>query len=351
MPSALTPNIFHMANIFISYAREDEMRIRPLVKAFQNSGWSVFWDRRIPSGQTWRTHIGRALSDASCVVVAWSHDSVNSNWVMEEADEGKKRGILVPVLLDNVEPPIGFRSIQAADLTNWSPETSSTSFEQLRQDISDVMGAGSPAAEAVSEKTNASDSPVATEPHLSVRFRGRLTQRRYFDFQELAKMWWRKYIRIAALAMWAVILYQNVDWKRLPELLRQSTISDAANIILVLLLIYTASLPYWEKRKMRRMWERTPHLSEEVFGTIDQFGFDWNQTNLKVKREWSKLIKYKLSDDMIIVFESPASAYYFPREFFASDGDWERVRKLVDAVFHKRKQTNKVFSCFTSSKS
>jgi hypothetical protein len=37
---------------------------------------------------------------------------------MEEADEGLKRNALIPVLLDAVDPPLGFRSIQAANLTN-----------------------------------------------------------------------------------------------------------------------------------------------------------------------------------------------------------------------------------------
>jgi hypothetical protein len=36
---------------------------------------------------------------------------------MEEADEGLKRNALIPVLLDAVDPPLGFRSIQAANLT------------------------------------------------------------------------------------------------------------------------------------------------------------------------------------------------------------------------------------------
>jgi hypothetical protein len=124
-----------MAHIFISYAREDEARIHPLVRALEDQGWSVFWDRHIPAGQTWRSYIGKALSDASCVMVAWSRHSIDSGWVSEEADEGKKRGMLVPVLLDAVEPPIGFRSIQAADLTNWQSARSSPRFEQLIHDI------------------------------------------------------------------------------------------------------------------------------------------------------------------------------------------------------------------------
>lgn len=126
-------------HIFLSYAREDETRIEPLVRALEDQGWSVFWDRRIPSGQTWRSYIGKALTDARCVIVAWSRFSITSGWVSEEADEGKARNILVPVLLDAVEPPIGFRSVQAADLTNWQSEHPSPRFEHLLNDIGTLL--------------------------------------------------------------------------------------------------------------------------------------------------------------------------------------------------------------------
>src|SRR6476659_6368890 len=57
-------------DIFFSFAREDEARVAPVVAALEARGWSVFWDRRIPAGQTWRSHIGRALERARGVVVA-----------------------------------------------------------------------------------------------------------------------------------------------------------------------------------------------------------------------------------------------------------------------------------------
>jgi len=109
-------------DIFFSYANEDKGRVARLVVALEAGGWSVFWDRRIPAGQTWRSHIGRALEQARCVVVAWSEHSIQSEWVIEEADDGRERGILVPAFLDPVRPPRGFRAIQAADLSGWSPE-------------------------------------------------------------------------------------------------------------------------------------------------------------------------------------------------------------------------------------
>lgn len=69
------------------------------------------------------------------MVVAWSQHSVNSTWVTEEADDGKRRGVLIPVLLDPIEQPRGFREIQAADFTDWRPGRPSLRFDELVKDI------------------------------------------------------------------------------------------------------------------------------------------------------------------------------------------------------------------------
>ncbi len=129
-----------MADIFISYTHEGNARIRDLVHALEEHGWSIFWDRRIPTGKTWQTYIDQALSDAKCVIVAWSQNSINSEWVIEEANDAKESGVLVPVLLDSVRPPLGFRGIQAADLTAWKRGSSSSLYDQLIQDIAAVVG-------------------------------------------------------------------------------------------------------------------------------------------------------------------------------------------------------------------
>jgi hypothetical protein len=51
--------------------------------------------------------------------VVWSAASVGRDFVLDEADEGKRRGVLVPVRIDDVEPPLGFRQLQHADLVGW----------------------------------------------------------------------------------------------------------------------------------------------------------------------------------------------------------------------------------------
>ena len=120
-----------MPDIFISYAHQDQERVRPIVQELENHHWSVFWDKTIPPGKTWEDSIGKALEESPCVLVVWSHFSVQSDWVKEEADVAKKRDTLVPLFLDTVEPPMGFRRIHAADLSDWKNNNAHQGFQLL----------------------------------------------------------------------------------------------------------------------------------------------------------------------------------------------------------------------------
>jgi formylglycine-generating enzyme len=127
-------------DVFLSYAREDEARARELAMALDQRGFSVFWDREVPPGQTWHSYIGEALANARCVVVAWSRHSIASQWVLEEASEGRDRKVLVPVLLEAVQPPFGFRAIQAANLVDWRPSRPSPTFDGLLRALQRIVG-------------------------------------------------------------------------------------------------------------------------------------------------------------------------------------------------------------------
>lgn len=105
-----------MADIFLSYAREDRSTAEQLVGLLERNGWSVFWDREIPPGSTWREHIGTELDAARVVVVLWSSMANTSKWVIDEADHASRRNALLPVLIESVEQPMGFRQLQAVNL-------------------------------------------------------------------------------------------------------------------------------------------------------------------------------------------------------------------------------------------
>jgi hypothetical protein len=137
-----------MSDIFISYAAEDRDRVLPLVQALENTGWTIFWDRTIPAGKTWRQRMDAEIQACRSVLVVWTQNSVKSEWVLEEAEIGKRRQILIPVVLDEVEPPFGFGLIQAANLVGWSGNTSDSTCGRLISDIEIILG---PAAAKGSE--------------------------------------------------------------------------------------------------------------------------------------------------------------------------------------------------------
>ena len=128
-----------MSDIFISYSRDDRVRIERLADCLQAQGWDVWWDPVIPVGQSYRKVIGKALDDARCVVVAWSRTSVDSDWVLAEAGAGKDRNILVPISIDGTKPLLDFAQIQTADFSSWTSDCTAPEFQQLLEGITHII--------------------------------------------------------------------------------------------------------------------------------------------------------------------------------------------------------------------
>jgi hypothetical protein len=129
-----------MADIFISYARENKDTARRLADALEAFGWSAWWDAEIPPGETWDEMIERELTAARVAVVLWSAASVKKRWVKTEASLALDIGKLVPALIESVQPPIAFRPIQAAMLVGWQGETDHEGFRQLVGSIERLAG-------------------------------------------------------------------------------------------------------------------------------------------------------------------------------------------------------------------
>jgi formylglycine-generating enzyme required for sulfatase activity len=95
---------------------------------------------KIPPGKKFDEVIEKVLGEAKCMVVLWSQESIRRDWVKEEANVGKQRGILLPAKIEQVNPPLGFGLIQAADLTDWTPHQSHDGFSALVEAITDLAG-------------------------------------------------------------------------------------------------------------------------------------------------------------------------------------------------------------------
>jgi hypothetical protein len=139
-----------MADIFISYKREDRQLVRPLVRTLQERGFTVWWDSRIETGENWMTCIKRALDAAGCVVVLWTPQSVGSDGiylsevVTAEAEQGRRKNILLPVRMQNGPRPWLHELRNEEDLSNWQSNVDDPALDRLAGRIATFCGARTP---------------------------------------------------------------------------------------------------------------------------------------------------------------------------------------------------------------
>jgi hypothetical protein len=148
-----------MADVFVSYAREDRFRAAAVVNAIAEHGWTVWWDDEIQPGDLFSEVIQRELAEARCVVVLWSRSSVRSEFVVAEAAEGGQRQILIPAILEDVSVPLEFRCRQSADLTAWRPGVPSTELQELLEAIVARLGKSTGLSNAVPQRSTVKQQP------------------------------------------------------------------------------------------------------------------------------------------------------------------------------------------------
>ena len=99
-----------MADVFLSYAREDERVTHRLARLFELEGWSCWWDPKIALGDDFRPLVAEQLGSAVVVVVLWSQAARASTWVAWETARSRVAGKLVELTLpETAEPASGVR--------------------------------------------------------------------------------------------------------------------------------------------------------------------------------------------------------------------------------------------------
>ena len=150
-----------MADVFISYAREDAETARRFAEAFQSAGFSVWWDDALRSGDAFDESIERALREAKAVVVLWSTSSVASRWVRAEATLADRNRTLVPVMIESCQRPIIFELTHTVDLSRWRGETGDKTWQVL---LADVLRLIESQAAPRGTQSNTTSSSAATRP-------------------------------------------------------------------------------------------------------------------------------------------------------------------------------------------
>lgn len=126
--------------IFLSYTRQDRSRAEQIIKALELGGCIVWWDGLLDGGVAFASTTEDELEGADVVVVLWSEASIASHWVRDEATRGRERGRLVPVSLDGVMAPLGFRQFQLLDLAKWRGSPNAPELMNLLRAVMIVAG-------------------------------------------------------------------------------------------------------------------------------------------------------------------------------------------------------------------
>lgn len=106
-----------MADVFISYSRQDHERVLPIADRIASLGYSIWWDKHLRAGQRFVDEIERELDGARAVLTAWSHNARNSTWVYAESSRGLDADKFLQVRLDNVQLPLPFDALQVCDMS------------------------------------------------------------------------------------------------------------------------------------------------------------------------------------------------------------------------------------------
>lgn len=109
-----------MADVFISYAKAARAVTEELATYLAGEGYSVWWDGALVPGDSFRSVILRELDASKAVIVIWTQASVESAWVISEAERAASAGKLITlrtrdVPVQGIPMPFGVRHMELAD--------------------------------------------------------------------------------------------------------------------------------------------------------------------------------------------------------------------------------------------
>jgi adenylate cyclase len=124
-----------MPGVFISYCRPCAQVAEQVTAALSSMGYDVWRDDQLPAHRPYGDVIEENLRAARAVVVLWSSEACQSQWVRAEADYARQAGTLVQASLDGTIPPLPFNQIQCADLSGWDGDPRSPGWCKVEHSV------------------------------------------------------------------------------------------------------------------------------------------------------------------------------------------------------------------------
>ena len=156
-----------MSDVFISYARSDEAAAVRIAEALRSRGYQVWRDDEIPGHGAYGRVIEENLTSARAVLVVWSAEATQSDWVRAESDRARIAHTLIQVSIDGTLPPLPFNQIQCTDLSGWHGDFDSDAWRKVEKSVAALAGAAANSA-SKSDPSTAHRTSICVLPFLNM---------------------------------------------------------------------------------------------------------------------------------------------------------------------------------------
>lgn len=182
-----------MADVFISYKREELRHARAIAERLIAEGYSVWWDIDLLPGEKFASAIAAILDDSRATIVLWSKLAAESDFVCSEARRAKTLGTYVPVSLDGTSPPLGLDQEHCLSLQEWMGSADDSLLDPLSNAVRRRV---TPAQKAATHDLQAAEAEEIELWKAIAKSRSPDQLRHYLDrygerglFSELAQMY------------------------------------------------------------------------------------------------------------------------------------------------------------------
>jgi len=110
-------------SVFIAYSHFDKELVRPVYRALQAAGFRTWLDEQnLVPGQLWHKEVDRAIRHTDVILLFLSSNTgLSRGFIAKEIETATRLAsqaagpVLIPVRLDQIEPPLALRQIQWVD--------------------------------------------------------------------------------------------------------------------------------------------------------------------------------------------------------------------------------------------
>lgn len=128
-----------MADICIIYSSADAKAIPPVLEAILKEDWSVWWDRRLVSGD-YRAGITKAIRTSEVLIPVWSRAATDNAHMHDELEIARKAGVtILPVRIHEADAPMSYGSLQVTEIMGWGGESGRPEIAALQDRIRSTL--------------------------------------------------------------------------------------------------------------------------------------------------------------------------------------------------------------------